>query len=91
MVIWVSKSQSCKKHQDGQMLVDMKMHDKMHHLDCLALDGGYTQYIKTLVEETDLSPSNFAHPIRKRRLQEMTKEESNYNGMFGSFRSQMES
>jgi hypothetical protein len=91
MAIWVSKSQPCKRYQDGQMLVDMKMHNKMHDLDCLALDGGYTQYIKTLVEETDLSTSNFAYPIRKRRLQELTQEESNYNSIFGSFRSQMES
>src|SRR6202034_1950547 len=91
MAIWVSKCQPCRKHQDGQMLLDMKMYNKMHDLDCLALDGGYTNYIKTLVEETDLCTSNFAHPIRKRKLKEMTEEETNYNSMFGSFRSQMES
>ncbi|KAG0036026.1 hypothetical protein BGZ83_003913 [Gryganskiella cystojenkinii] len=91
MALWVSKSQPCKNHQDGQMLVDMKMHNKMHEVDCLALDGGYTQYLKTLVEETDLRRSNFAHPIHKRKLKDLTAQESNYNGIFGSFRSQMES
>jgi hypothetical protein len=73
------------------MLVDMKMHNKMHDLDCMALDGGYPQYIQALMEGTDLGISNFAYPIRKRKLKELTQEESNYNGMFGSFRSQMES
>ncbi|KAI9233206.1 MAG: hypothetical protein BYD32DRAFT_361133, partial [Podila humilis] len=27
----------------------------IHQLDCIAVDGGYTQYIKKVVEDTDLS------------------------------------
>ncbi|KAF8927439.1 hypothetical protein BGZ47_002160 [Haplosporangium gracile] len=56
-----------------------------------SVDGGYTQYLKKLTEESDTHTlHNFAHPYRKKKHQELTKEESAYNATFGSFRSQME-
>lgn len=91
MAILVSKSVPCKDHNDGSMLLGMKLHKYIHPLDCIAVDGGYTQYIKKLVEENDdISKRNFCYPIRKHCGKELTKEEVNYNKTFGSFRSQME-
>ena len=91
MALWVSKSQSCKNYNDGVMLQDMKVHEKFHNLDCVALDGGYNQYIGKLLEDTDLAKRNFCCPIRKKRNKDLTTEEANYNKIFGSFRSAMES
>ena len=92
MALWVSKSASCKNYADGTMLLGMKMDRKVHELDCIAVDGGYTQFLKKLVEECDkLSLHNFAHPFRKKKNHDLTEEESAYNSTFGSFRSQMES
>ncbi|KAG0036475.1 hypothetical protein BGZ83_003803, partial [Gryganskiella cystojenkinii] len=86
----VSKSLPCKDNNDGSMLVGMKIQKHIHELDCIAVDGGYTQYIKKIVENTDLSKKNFCYPIRKSRSKDMPSEEANYNKIFGSFRSQIE-
>ncbi|KAF9342613.1 hypothetical protein BGX26_007191, partial [Mortierella sp. AD094] len=60
-------------------------------MDCVAVDGGYTQFLNQLIEENeDLTLQNFAHPIRKKMRQELSKAESQYNKTFSSFRSQME-
>lgn len=91
MALWVSKSASCKSYADGTMLLAMKIEKKVDVLDCIAVDGGYPQYLKKLVEETDtLSLRNFAHPYRKKKHQELAEEEAQYNSTFGSFRSQIE-
>jgi DDE superfamily endonuclease len=92
MALWVSKSASCQKNADGTMLLDMKLDRNVHELDCIAVDGGYTQYLNKVVEVSDkFSKQNFVHPVRKRRNKDLTEEESAYNSTFGSFRSQMES
>jgi DDE superfamily endonuclease len=92
MALWVSKSASCQKNADGTMLLDMKLDRHVHELDCIAVDGGYTQFLNKVVEVSDkFSKENFVHPFRKRRNQDLTEEESAYNSTFGSFRSQMES
>ncbi len=90
MALLVSKSLPCKDNNDGTMLVAMKMYKHMHELDCIALDGGYTQYIKKIVEDNDMTKANFCYPIRKSRGKDLLQEETNYNKIFGSFRSQME-
>jgi hypothetical protein len=90
MAILVSKSSPCRDNNDGTMLVRMKIHKYIHELDCIALDGGYTQYIKKLVADTSLSKKNFCYPIRKSRGKDLVQDEANYNKMFGSFRSQVE-
>lgn len=46
MAIIVSKSLPCKDNNDGAMLVGMKIHRHIHELDCIAIDGGYTQYME---------------------------------------------
>ncbi|KAF9356558.1 hypothetical protein BGX26_005127 [Mortierella sp. AD094] len=52
MALWVSKSASCKSNVDGTMLLAMKLDKKMHAMDCVTVDGGYTQFLKKLVDET---------------------------------------
>ncbi|KAF9964308.1 hypothetical protein BGZ73_001929, partial [Actinomortierella ambigua] len=91
MAILVSKSQSCGTCNDGSMLVAMKIHNHMHELDCLALDGGYSQHIPAITEKTSLDRSNFCTPVRKKAHKTLAADEANYNKIFGSFRSQMES
>ena len=90
MAILVSKSLPCKENNDGTMLIGMKIQRHIHELDCIAVDGGYTQYIKKIVEDTDLSKKNFCYPIRKSRSKDLAQDEANYNKIFGSFRSQIE-
>lgn len=90
MTILVSKSQPCKDHNDGTMLLGMKIHKHIHPLDCIAVDGGYTQYINKLAEDNDMTKGNFCYPIRKHRGKDLKPDEANYNKIFGSFRSQME-
>jgi hypothetical protein len=90
MALWVSKSASCKNYADGTMLLSMKLDKKMHAMDCVAVDGGYTQFLKTLAEKSDLTLHNFTHPFRKKKHQDLTSQETEYNSIFGSFRSQME-
>jgi DDE superfamily endonuclease len=90
MAILVSKSLPCKDNNDGTMLVGMKIYKHIHELDCIALDGGYTQYIKKIVEDTSMSKKNFCYPIRKSRGKDLAQAEANYNKIFGSFRSQIE-
>lgn len=90
MAILVSKSLPCKDNNDGTMLLGMKIHKHIHPLDCIAVDGGYTQFIKKLVEDNDLTKKNFCYPIRKHRGKDLAEDEANYNNIFGSFRSQIE-
>jgi hypothetical protein len=91
MAILVSKSLPCKDNNDGTMLVAMKIHKHIHELDCIALDGGYTQYVKKIVENTAMTKKNFSCPIRRDRGKDLSKQEAKYNKLFGGFRSQIES
>ncbi|KAF9103377.1 hypothetical protein BGX27_010610 [Mortierella sp. AM989] len=91
MAIWVSNSASCKSNVDGTMLLAMRLEKKMHAMDCVAVDGGYTQFLKKLTDESeDLGMQNFAYPVRRKKHQKLSAAESSYNVTFGSFRSQME-
>jgi hypothetical protein len=90
MAILVSKSLPCKENNDGSMLIGMKIEKHIHQLDCIAVDGGYTQYIKKVVEDTDLSKKNFCYPICKSCGKDLAQDEANYNKIFGSFWSQIE-
>ncbi|KAG0302512.1 hypothetical protein BGZ98_007437 [Dissophora globulifera] len=74
------------------MLSKMAIDKKIHHLDCLALDGGYTLHLEGIIAASDtLASSNFCYPVRKRRGIELTEEETRYNAVFGGFRSKVES
>ncbi|KAI9242999.1 hypothetical protein BDA99DRAFT_549497 [Phascolomyces articulosus] len=54
MIIYISKSDKCGKGSDGTMFLEMKLYNKMHIGDCLAMDGGYNLYINKFKEETCL-------------------------------------
>ena len=90
MVLFASKSASCRDNNDGKMLLEMGIGKKIHQMDCIAVDGGYTQHIGDIVEKEKLEEHNFCFPIRKKRLQPLHEEETNFNAMFGGFRSMSE-
>lgn len=91
MVLFTSKSASCKDNNDGSMLVEMGIENRIHEVDCIAVDGGYTQHIGALLDKEDgLTAKNFAFPIRKKRLQPLHQEEATFNASFGGFRSMVE-
>ncbi|KAH7042569.1 hypothetical protein BKA57DRAFT_398476 [Linnemannia elongata] len=91
MVVFVSKSESCKKHNDGTMLVDMGVAKRIHEVDCIGLDGGYPQHIPKLLEKEDtLDIRNFCFPIRKRNGKPLDEDEATFNTLFGGFRSTRE-
>ncbi|KAF9176504.1 hypothetical protein BGZ51_000499 [Haplosporangium sp. Z 767] len=65
--------------------------NKIHNLDCVAVDGGYSLFIGKLLDSADeLQYENFSYPIRKMRGIALTEEEKAYNEIFGSFRSRIE-
>ncbi|KAI1287725.1 hypothetical protein EDD11_010306 [Mortierella claussenii] len=91
MVLLTSKSASCKDNNDGTMLVEIGIFKRIHEMDCVAVNGGYTQHIGALLErEEELDAKNFAFPIRKKRLQPLHQEEATFNASFGGFRSMVE-
>jgi len=91
MVLFTSKSASYKNNNNGTMLVEMGISDKIHEMDCIAVDGGYTQHIGALLDKDEgLDAKNFAFPIRKKRLQPLHQEEATFNSSFGGFRSMVE-
>ena len=77
MAILVSKSKSCKDNNDGTMLEEMEIGKKIAEVDCVGLDGGYTQHIGNVLEQdSQLTPANFCFLIRKKRLQQLHPEEA---------------
>jgi hypothetical protein len=91
MILFVSDSFPCRDYNDGTMFLQMDIERKIHDVDCIALDGGYTQFISQLLHEAPkLSDKNFCCPIRKSVGTPLTSSETLFNNMFGSFRSQIE-
>ncbi|KAG0163313.1 hypothetical protein DFQ30_000367 [Apophysomyces sp. BC1015] len=91
MILFVSESMPCRDYNDGTMFLQMNISKKIHSVDCVALDGGYTQYINQLVDDSDsLQEKNFCCPIRKPVGIALTSSEVLFNDMFGSFRSKIE-
>ncbi|KAI8394345.1 uncharacterized protein BYT42DRAFT_487345, partial [Radiomyces spectabilis] len=69
----------------------MKLENKLHELDCIALDGGYTLFLNSIINESNtLTWKNFIVPIRKEKNKELSDIEKNYNNIFGGFRSKIE-
>ena len=91
MVLFVSRSRPCADYNDGTMFVEMNIQKRMHKVDCLAVDGGYTLFIDQAIANTHLNDANFCYPIRKAKGVELTETETKYNDVFGSFRSKIES
>jgi hypothetical protein len=95
MILFISESQKCGIGNDGTMFLNMKLHNKMHIGDCLAMDGGYNLFISKFKENSlnagkDFSDKNFVYPIRKENNSKLTASELTYNSIFGSFRSDIE-
>ncbi|KAG0000567.1 hypothetical protein BGZ80_006342, partial [Entomortierella chlamydospora] len=92
MIVFVSQPAECRDFNDGTMLSKMAIERKIHNLDCIALDGGYTQYIKGVITSSGiLKSSNFCCPVRKEKGIDLTEREKKYNEVLGSFRSRIES
>ncbi|KAG0195338.1 hypothetical protein BGX28_001635, partial [Mortierella sp. GBA30] len=83
MVLFTSKSASCRDNNDAKMLMEKGIGKKVHAMGCVAVDGEYTQRIGELVEkEKTLEERNFCFPIRKKRLQPLHDDETSFNAMF---------
>ncbi|KAF8967584.1 hypothetical protein BGZ46_000134, partial [Entomortierella lignicola] len=92
MIVFVSQPAECRDFNDGTMLSKMAIEKKIHELDCIALDGGYTQFIEGIIASSGgLKSSNFCCPVRKPKGIELSEGEKKYNEMLGSFRSKIES
>ena len=91
MILFMSKSAPCAGSTDGVMFTKMRLEKHIHKLDCVGLDGGYTQHINQLIENSDLNLGNFCHPVRKAKGIDFSPDEAKYNKIFGSFRSRVES
>lgn len=90
MILFVSKSAPCRDNNDGTMFRALRLDKKVHSVDCVALDGGYTQFVSQVVDETGLTDANFCCPVRKPRGVDLTPAERRFNETFGSFRSKIE-
>jgi len=95
MVIAVSNSELCGVSSDGGMFLNMKIYNKINKRDVIAIDGGYTLFIKQFEnlcknKNIELNDYNFFYPIRKEPNENLNKQEKHYNDVFGSFRSTIE-
>lgn len=90
MIIFISDSIPCSLNNDGTMLINMNIQNKINLMDCIALDGGYSLYVDPIINNSDLNDYNFVYPIRKDKNISLNDIELNYNEQFGSFRSKME-
>lgn len=95
MVLSLSDSQLCGNSSDGGMFLNMKLYNKIKEQDCVALDGGYTLFIKQFEnlckdKHINLDDKNFFYPIRKENGIALNTQEEHYNKVFGSFRSVVE-
>jgi hypothetical protein len=69
----------------------MKIENIAEKEDCIAFDGGYYFYIETFLEEhTNYSRQNFIYPYRKIKNIELSNEKIEFNKMFSSYRSKIE-
>lgn len=94
-VISVSESLLCGVSSDGGMMLNMKLYNKIKDQDCVAIDGGYTLFIKQfetlcINKKSNLNDKNFFYPIRKENGINLNTQEEHYNKVFGSFRSTVE-
>lgn len=91
MVIGVSSGKFCKNNVDGDMFLKMKLEDIIEKEDCIAFDGGYYYYIDKFIEEnSDFNRSNFIYPYRKTKNITLDNKRAEFNKMFGSYRSKIE-
>ena len=95
MVINVSKSELCGISSDGGMFLNMKLYNKIDKRDVIAVDGGYSLFIKQFEDLCKnknilLNDDNFFYPIRKEPDIDMNVQEKHFNDVFGSFRSIIE-
>jgi hypothetical protein len=91
MIIYVSNSKYCKNNVDGEMFLKMKVENIVEKEDCIAFDGGYYYYIDRFIESfVDYNYQNFIYPYRKSKNVELTNEKLEFNKMFGSYRSKIE-
>jgi hypothetical protein len=89
-IVFISKSQPCSVGNDGTMLTDMNIYNKVNTMDCIALDGGYILFVNNIIDNSNLNDHNFVFPIRKDLGINLNEIELNYNDQFGGFRSKME-
>jgi hypothetical protein len=91
IILYVSESKPCKNFNDGTMFTNMNINNKLHQLDCLALDGGYSQFVQQIIDKSStFNIKNFVYPFRKPKNNTINSEENRYNSIFGSFRSKIE-
>lgn len=91
MIIYVSSSKYCKNNVDGEMFLKMKVENIVEKEDCIAFDGGYYYYIDKFIESfVDYNYQNFIYPYRKSKNVELTNEKLEFNKMFSSYRSKIE-
>jgi len=50
MILFVSNSNLCSEASDGTMLLNSRLYKKMDEFDVLGIDGGYTLFVKKIVE-----------------------------------------
>jgi hypothetical protein len=90
MIVFISDSAPCSSNNDGSMLINMNIQNKINLMDCIALDGGYSLCVDPIINNSELNNYNFVYPIRKDKNINLNDIEINYNDQFGSFRSKME-
>ena len=84
MIIKVSESELCDRSSDGGMFLNMKLYNDINKQDCMAIDGGYTLFIKQLEnfckeKNIKISDDNFFYPIRKETGINLNKQEEYYH------------
>ncbi|KAG0379043.1 hypothetical protein BGX24_001904 [Mortierella sp. AD032] len=78
-VLIVSAPAPCRDYNDETMLLRMGIQNKIHKLDCVAMDGGYNLFIGKLLDSADeLQYENFCYPIHSFDYPSNTEQETMY-------------
>ncbi|KAF9401329.1 hypothetical protein BGX21_002029 [Mortierella sp. AD011] len=80
MMVFASQPAECHDFDDGTMLSKVAIDQKIHHLDCLALDGGYTLHLEGIIAASDTLTS----------IELSEEEKVRYDAVFSSLRSKIE-
>ncbi|KAF9930892.1 hypothetical protein BGZ67_005584 [Mortierella alpina] len=72
MVFSVSAPAPCRDYNDGTMLLRMGIQNKIHKLDCVALDGGYTLFLESYFGEMQSTFTKFSRTVMNKVAEKLT-------------------
>jgi hypothetical protein len=95
MILFISNAKKCGESADGTMFLNIRLHNRIHIGNCIAMDGGCPLFLNQFKEQAlndayEFKDINFVYPTRKELNKNLNINELHYNKVFGSFKSIVE-